>query len=174
MSDNPNTDADPTAAESGIGDTEGDTPTAGEKTFTQAELDSIVNSRLKKHERALRKTFEAEKKRESMTELETARADLAARDARIAELEGEVARGERLAALAAAGVKDAKYALFVLEQNPDLVSDDGEINVEGLLEAAPILAPETPQAGPAPTTAGGSTGEKVGMTALIRQAAGRG
>lgn len=70
-------------------------------------------------------------------------------------------------------VADPEVAMLVISQNDAYVTDDG-VNVDKLLADKPYLKVNPdPKTGPAPTTAGGSTGTAGDMNALIRAKAGR-
>lgn len=158
------------------------TPTpvdGGGKTFTQAELDAIVNARISKAEKAARKTWEAEQaeaKRKADQTLEQRYAELEAQ-LKAKDAEVETARREAADRIALAGkVIDVDYAVWRANQDPEKYrGDDGALNVAKLLEDHPALnAAPTPKPGPAPTPAGGNPDfGRTGMNHIIRQKAGR-
>lgn len=151
----------------------------GGKTFTQAELDAIVNARIAKAERAARKTWEAEQaeaKRKADQTLEQRYAELEAQ-LKAKDAEVETARREAADRIALAGkVIDVDYAVWRANQDPEKYrGDDGALNVAKLLEDHPALnATPAPKPGPAPTPAGGNPDYgRTGMNHIIRQKAGR-
>lgn len=171
MTDNPTT-ADPQA-------NSGETPNQDTgKTFTQAELDSMVTARLSKAEKAFERRLQDElKKAEDRAKLGDIERLQAERDDLAKQL--EAARAETTEALMRAQlakhVTDVDYALYKVQQNTDkYVDKDGNVKVETLVKDTPTLAPQPdPRPGPAPTTGGGGGTRGFDMNAAIRHAAGR-
>ena len=148
------------------------------KTYTEAELNAIVTSRLAKAEKAMeRRIAEAVKQAEERAKLGDVERLQAERDELAKKLEHlEAERQEALLKVQLAGkVTDIDYALFKARQNPDkYVGEDGKVNVDALLKDHPSLkAQPDPKPGPAPTTAGGGGVKGFDMNAAIRKAAGR-
>lgn len=148
------------------------------KTYTEAELNAIVTSRLAKVEKSVEKRIaDAVKQAEERAKLGDAERLQAERDELAKKLEHlEAERQEALLKVQLAGkVTDIDYALFKARQDPDkYVGEDGKVNLDALLKDHPSLkAQPDPKPGPAPTTAGGGGARAVDMNAAIRKAAGR-
>lgn len=169
------TNPDPQDAKGESGEAQNPTDTG--RTYTEAEFNAMVTARLSKHEKALRKTWEAEleaeRKKAEMTEAERYKAELEERDKRIQALEAERTRATRTAALAGK-VTDTEYALWKLEQAGDKYLTDDGVDVDAFLKDHPSLkAQPDPKPGPAPTTAGGGSAKGADMNTFIRQKAGK-
>lgn len=172
MVENEPTTADPQA---NSGDT---TNTETGKTFTQAELDSMVTARLSKAEKAFERRLQDElKKAEDRAKLGDVERLQQERDELAKQL--ETARAEKTEALMrvqlAKHVTDVDYALFKVQQNAEKYLDkDGNVKVETLVKDTPTLSLQPdPKPGPAPTTGGGGGTRGFDMNAAIRRAAGR-
>ena len=147
------------------------------KTYTEAELNAIVTSRLAKVEKSVEKRIaEAVKQAEERAKLGDAERLQAERDELAKKLEHlEAERQEALLKVQLAGkVTDVDYALFKVRQAGDKHLTDDGVDVAALLKDFPSLkAQPDPKPGPAPTTAGGGGAKGFDMNAAIRKAAGR-
>jgi hypothetical protein len=131
---------------------QGTTPTPEGGNAAQPDIDKIIQKRLERERKKWEAESEEKAKRARMDEADRLKADLADRDARIAEAEQKALTAERKAALTGR-VADPTAALRLLDDAH--VNDDGTINVDALLKAYPFLTPAT---GPTPTRgAGGNT-----------------
>lgn len=140
------------------------------RTFTAAEVERMVKDRLER-DRAAREKEAERAKLDAVERMRLERQEIEQeRDSIRAQLEET-----RLKYALAPHVTDADYALFKLQQAGDkYLNKDGQVRVEALLKDFPALAAQpTPKAGPAPTTAGGSTARPADMNHFIRQKAGR-
>lgn len=149
------------------------------KTYTEAELNAIVSSRLSKHEKSLKSQFEKERQqaeeRAKLSEAERIQAEKADLEKQLEQLRAEKTEATQRASLAGK-VADLDYALFKAQQNADkYISQDGTIDVDALLKDHDNLrAQPTPKPGPAPTNGGGNPAPSgLGMNTLIRKKAGR-
>lgn len=150
----------------------------GGRTYTEAEVNAIVTSRLAKLEKSVQKRLaDAVKQAEERAKLSDAERLQAERDELAKKLEQlEAERHEALLKVQLAGkVTDVDYALFKVRQAGDkYVGEDGTVNLDALLKDHPSLkAQPDPKPGPAPTTAGGGGARGFDMNAAIRKAAGR-
>lgn len=120
----------------------------GDKTYTQAELDAIVNARISKAQKQAKKQAEEELKKErerqDMDEVERTKAEKAEADKRIAELEERV-RQSRIREQLAGKVVNLDDAVKVLDD--DFVNEDGTVDVEKFLESRPYFRAPTQQGG---------------------------
>lgn len=112
------------------------------KTFDQAEVDRIVQSRLARAEKDVEARIEATRKeaeeRAKMDETQKYKADLEKSTARTAELEARAITAERKAELTGK-VADVNLALKVAEAKH--FNEDGALNGELLFTDYPILKP---------------------------------
>jgi hypothetical protein len=137
----------------------GTTPPAAEQSGTPdpEAIEKIVKRRL---DRA-RKQWEQERteaeERARMSEAERLKTDLEAKDEELERLKAELESTRRLSELVGK-VRDPKAALKLLDD--EHVDDEGNVNVENLLEAYPFLAPEdarpTARSAPSPAPATGA------------------
>jgi len=153
-------------------------PEASGKTYTEAELNAIVSSRLSKHEKSLKSQFEQERKqaeeRAKLSEAERIKAEKADLQKQLEQLQAEKQEAVQRAQLAGK-VTDVDYALFKAQQAADkYINQDGNVNVDALLkDHATLAAQPDPKPGPAPTAAGGSGAKGTDFNSIIRQAAGK-
>lgn len=117
------------------------------KTYTQAELDAIINARIAKATKAAKRQAAEEAKREqeraNMSEAERIKAEKEQADQRIAELEQRV-RESRIREQLAGKVVNVDDAVRVLD--PSFLDDDTlEVDVDAFLQAKPHFRP--PSAG---------------------------
>ena len=176
MSDTPETTDAPASAE-----TPNPTPatdaTTG-KAYSESELNAIIAARVSKHEKSLRKTWEAEQaeaKRKAEQSLEEKYAELERQYQSKAE-EAEAAKRDANDRIALAGrVTDVDYAVYKASKDAMYRQEDGSIDVDALLTDHPALnASRPPKPGPAPAPAGGDPDfGRTGMNQLIRAKAGR-
>lgn len=149
------------------------TETAPEpRTFTQDELDAIVQQRLARERSKLGDVEELRAKAARLEELEASQlSELerlqkraaeaeAARDAALQRAQATAVRAEVIAAATQAGAIDPEVVLALLPEGSVTVADDGTVTgldaIKGLLRAKPYLA-ATPAA-PVGTADGGPRG----------------
>lgn len=140
------------------------------RTYTEAELNAIITSRLTKHERALKKSWEdqqadARRQAELSAEERAKEAEKKASEV-MAQAEAKLQEAGRRAALAGK-VRDVDYALFKVAQDENLFDKEGNVDVTKYLKAYPDQTVARP--GPAPTSAAGGSTEKVDMNTLLRR-----
>lgn len=170
---NDNPTPNPQGTESG----EAPNPEAG-KTYTEAEFNAMVATRLSKQEKAFEKRLADElKKAEERAKLGDAERLQAERDElaqKLTALETEKAELALRAALAK-HVTDVDYAIFKVQQAGDkYLTKDGAPNTDALLQDFPTLkTTPDPKPGPAPTHGGGGSSKGFDMNSAIRNAAGR-
>lgn len=159
---NPNDDPEGDGEGEEGGDDEG---TQAGKTYTQAELDAIINARIAKATKAAKKQAAEEAKREqeraSMTEAERIKAEKEQADQRIAELEGRV-KQSRIREQLAGKVVNLDDAVRVLDDS--FIDDDtGEVDVDAFLNSKPYFR--------TPSGAGGQArpGNPAGARRLTRE-----
>jgi len=161
-----------------------DTTTAGDagKTFTQAELDAIIEKRLARAKKDADKALEDERKKAQMTEAERLKA---AKDEAEAKAEKALAtanevlvRAEVKSIAADMGLVDGDAAYALIDRDSVELKDG---KVKGVKEALEALVKEKPwiKKGEAKGSVGagtnpGSSNSKTDMNAFIRKAAGRG
>mgnify|MGYP001201212351 FL=1 len=161
-----------------------DTTTAGDagKTFTQAELDAIIEKRLARAKKDADKALEDERKKAQMTEAERLKA---AKDEAEAKAEKALAtanevlvRAEVKSIAADMGLVDGDAAYALIDRDSVELKNG---KVTGVKEALEALAKEKPwiKKGEAKGSVGagtnpGSSNSKTDMNAFIRRAAGRG
>ena len=162
-----------------------DTTTAGDagKTFTQAELDAIIEKRLARAAKEKEKALEDERKRATMTETEKLRAakeEAEAQAAKTLAAANEILiRAEVKSIAADMGLVDGDAAYALIDRE-DVEVKDGK--VKGVKEALEALVKEKPRIKKGETKGGsvgagtnpGSSNSKTDMNAFIRRAAGRG
>lgn len=135
---------DDAGSSTGADDSSGDDDGSGEgkgKTFTQAELDAIVNARIAKAKKAAAKEAKAELEREreraNMDEAERVKAEKVDAEKRIADLEARV-RESRVREQLAGRVINIDDAVRVMPS--EFIDDDtGEVDVDGFLESRPYF-----------------------------------
>ncbi len=162
-----------------------DTTTAGDagKTFTQAELDAIIEKRLARAKKDADKALEDERKKAQMTEAERLKA---AKDEAEAKAEKALAtanevlvRAEVKSIAADMGLVDGDAAYALIDRDSVELKDG---KVKGVKEALEALVKEKPWIKKGETKGGsvgagtnpGSSNSKTDMNAFIRRAAGRG
>lgn len=117
----------------------------------EVDVEKVVKKRLERE----RKKWEAERtqaeERARMDEAERLKAELADRDKAISEAQAQTKR-ERVLRTLSGKVVDPEDALAIAER-AELIDEDGQVDVDALLQAKPYLAPQP--AGPTPTTGAG-------------------
>jgi len=175
-----NTDPNEPAGGSGGGtpatppaDGAGTPPVEGGKSFTQEDIDKIIQQRLARERKQWEQQVEEEKRKATMTAEEKLKADLDAANRKAAEAEARVTAAERKASLTGR-VVNVDAALKLLDPDKHL-DDTGSINVDAFLKDHPYLAPTQQSAGPtAPNGGGGAqpTGRKFTEADLERMSPG--
>lgn len=116
------------------------------KTYTQAELDAIINSRIAKATKAAKRQAldeaKAEQERANMSEAERIKAEKDQADKRIAELEERV-RQSRIREQLAGKVVNLDDAVRVLDDS-FINEDTGEVDVNAFLDSKPYFRAATP------------------------------
>jgi len=162
-----------------------DTTTAGDagKTFTQAELDAIIEKRLARAAKEKEKALEDERKRATMTETEKLRAAKEEAEAKatqaLAAANEVLIRAEVKSIAADMGLVDGDAAYALIDRDSVELKNG---KVTGVKEALEALAKEKPWIKKGEAKAGsvgagtnpGSSNSKTDMNAFIRRAAGRG
>ncbi|AFZ66075.1 capsid assembly scaffolding protein Gp46 family protein [Deinococcus peraridilitoris] len=133
----------------------GTPPAEGGKTFTQEELDRIINQRLGRERKTWETQVEEERKKATMTAEEKLKADLEAERLKTKAAEDRVTAAERRAALTGK-VVNADAALKLMDPDKHLDAE-GNLNVDALLKDHPYLAPTTQSAGATAPNGGGGT-----------------
>lgn len=156
----PAADPDP-STDPPAGDPAGAQDPPADKTFSQADVDRIVQQRLAKHS----KDLDAYAEREKLDDAERLRAEKADADAAVAEAKREAvaARVEVAAerAALAAGVKPERVQRFLklVDLDLDEVTDDGKVNSDAVSEAVLSTLTDVPEfKGAAPAPGGGAPG----------------
>lgn len=98
--------------------------------------------------------------RQKMSEFERMEADLKERDARLAEYEANLKRERALRTLTGK-VVDPEAAFKLADGNETVYDEDGNINVDKLIEQFAFLAPNQPK-GPTPVAPANTTASKQG------------
>lgn len=133
---------------------------AQSKTYTEAEVSAMVAARLAKQEKALKAQAEADAakaaERAKLDEVERVKAEKADIEKRAQEAEARAVAAERRAALTGK-VADPAAALKLIDAEQHL-TEDGNVNVDALLESYPFLKPT--QTGPAPIGGANPRGQK--------------
>jgi hypothetical protein len=161
-----------------------DTTTAGDagKTFTQAEVNEIIEKRLARAAKEKEKALEDERKKAAMTETERLRAakeEAEAQAAKTLAAANEILiRAEVKSIAADMGLVDGDAAYALIDRDSVELKNG---KVTGVKEALEALAKEKPwiKKGEAKGSVGagtnpGSSNSKTDMNAFIRRAAGRG
>lgn len=135
-----------------------DAGSAGEgKTFTQAELDAIVNGRVSRAVKEAKKQamteLQEKQKREGMDEVERIKAEKADADARAEKLQAENRR-LLLRTQLAGKVVDLDDAVAVL--TPDFIDDDDRVDVDAFLAAKPHMSVQSVNSKAAPGNPAGT------------------
>ena len=156
-----------------------------EKTFTQAELDKIIDTRLKRAAKEAEARLEDERKKAAMSESERLAAQVneavkLAQDAKT-QADRRVIQAEARAQAAALGVKPEHvgYLLRLTDLSAVTIGDDGEPNAQEITAAIgavikdfPLLVGRTTPTADAGAGAG-TTGGKFDMNEFIRSVGGR-
>lgn len=162
-----------------------DTTTAGDagKTFTQAELDAIIEKRLARAAKEKEKALEDERKKAAMTETEkltAAKEEAEAKAAQALAAANEILiRAEVKSIAADMGLVDGDAAYALIDRDSVELKNG---KVTGVKEALEALVKEKPWIKKGETKGGsvgagtnpGSSNSKTDMNAFIRRAAGRG
>jgi len=118
------------------------------KTYTQEELNAIVNSRIARARKATAREVEerlkAERERAGMDEAERVKAEMADREKDLTALRDENRR-LKIANQLAGKVVNVDDAVRLIDD--DLIDDDGVLDVNAFLESRPYLRAENPKAG---------------------------
>ncbi|MEA4884265.1 MAG: DUF4355 domain-containing protein [Clostridia bacterium] len=163
-----------------------DTPTAGDagKTFTQAEVDSIVEKRLARAAKEKEKALEDERKKATMTEtekLKAAKEEAEANATKTLEAANEMfIRAEVKSIAADMGLVDGDAAYALIDRD-SVELKSGKVTgvkeaLEALVKTKPWIKRAEGKGGSvgAGTNPGGAPNSKTDMNAFIRKAAGRG
>lgn len=124
---------------------------ASGKTFSQEEVDKIVDNRLKRDRKAREAELEAERKKAEMSETEKAKADKedADKKAKDAEVRANrrIIRAEAKVAALAAGVKAERidYLLKLADLDGIEVGDDGEPDADAVKTAIESVLKDLPE-----------------------------
>jgi hypothetical protein len=118
------------------------------KTYTQEELNAIVNARIARARKATAREVEerlkAERERAGMDEAERVKAEMADREKDLTALRDENRR-LKIANQLAGKVVNVDDAVRLIDD--DLIDDDGVLDVNTFLESRPYLRADNPKAG---------------------------
>ncbi len=142
-----------------------DDKSGGGKARTQEEIDKIVQERLARQEKTLRKQWEEEqaeaKRKAEMTEAERAKAEKAEAEKKVSETEGKanqrIIQAEAKVVALAAGIKPERVAAALKLANLSgvTIGDDGEPDAGALKKAVEAVLKDFPEF-KAGTSSGGS------------------
>jgi len=135
-------------------------------TFDREYVQSLrqENAKWRTKARELQEAAEARTKeleRQKLSELERLEADLKERDAKLQEYEANLRREKAIRKLSS-HVIDPEAAFKLADGNPDLLTEDGDIDPDRLLQTFTFLAPQATPAR-APVTPANSTAAKQGQ-----------
>lgn len=122
----------------------------GNKTFTQDELDAIIDKRLKRERKKWQDTVESEKKKAQMTEQERLKAEKEEAEKRVTEAEKRanqrLIRAEAKAMAAELGVKSERVNYLLKLADLDGVEvDDGEVDASAVKTAVQQVVKDMPE-----------------------------
>lgn len=156
----------------GAGDNAGSKPTEG-KTFTQDELDRLIQQRLQRERKKWEQQLEEERRKAAMTEAERLKAEKEEAERRAQEAQQQAAQrliqAEAKVVAVEAGVKPDRipYVLRLADLSSVDVDENGQVDATALRAAIEAVLRDVPELKGATTAPGKSGADFTGGTGTI-------